>query len=392
MRSAMRSAALAAIVFGIGTCTAAAQEASVVILQDPLLVGATAAFDVTPDGQFVAGIGNGQVFRWSEAGGVEILSPSDWQNTHTVGISDDGTKIVSTLWHDDIQLYSPSLWTEGEGWVALGGLPGHTPPDGSYGSGYDISGDGSVAVGLGWTTNYRAEGWYWTEATGVVGLGRPPNERSSRASAISGDGHVIVGFFEDPVNGSRRPVRWTDGGAPDLFLGEQDIFGETQAASADGRYLTGQVGWADGVPPDDDYAYAFLYSDDGGYTRLWPISTHPLHSSIGNGVSDKGVVIGWSGNFVAGAIEPSIWFPGEERMRSLTQLLEDHGAVMPTGWELLSALAITPDGTTVVGQAFQTDPPYNYGAFVARIPPIVFEDGFEGGDLSSWSVSVNPGQ
>jgi uncharacterized membrane protein len=103
-------------------------------------------------------------------------------------------------------------------------------------------------VGLGWHTNYKAEGFQWAEATGMVGLGQPAVNRSSRASAISADASTVVGFSEHPSFGYRRPVRWINGGEPDLFLGA-DMPGEVLAANSDGsvraytikRYVLGVV-------------------------------------------------------------------------------------------------------------------------------------------------------
>ena len=358
-----------------------AQEATLTIVGAPDIVGPSAALDVTPDGQFVVGTTNGAVFRWSEAGGVEILSPADWLHTHTAGVSDDGTQVTSTLWHDDIQLYSPSRWTEGQGWEALGGLPGEIPPDGSHGSGYDISGDGSVVVGLGWTTEYKAEGFAWTQATGVYGLGYPVTA-SSRATNVSADGRVITGFYEHESFGNRRPVRWVDSGPPDLFLGA-DTFGEATGVSTDGRLLTGTVGW-NGV---DQYSYCFAYdADRGTSTRLYPVLDTPSHWTFCSGIADSGVTVGWSGTQTGGNVQAAIWFPGDERMRYLADYLAGFGVTVPADWLLVSALAVTPDGRFVVGQAAELVPPYNYGAFIATIPATtIFEDGFETGDLVRWN-------
>ncbi len=257
-----------------------ARAAGLYVCDDPQIVGASAAFDVTPDGIWVVGTTNGRVFRWSASAGLEILSPSEWLHTHTAGVSDDGTMITSTV-ADDLGIFQPSRWIEGTGWEPLGGLPGEPPLDGSFGSGWDISGDGSVVVGLGWHSTYRAEGFRWDAASGVVGLGRPAG-RNSRATAISADGSVIVGFDESESAGYRRPARWIEGGTVDLFLGEE-TYGETDSTSSDGRTLVGQYAHVSMV-----MAIGFTFTDTVGATPLLPILDGDYQESYAGGVSDSG--------------------------------------------------------------------------------------------------------
>ena len=373
------TAALAGAVL-CASAPAGAADWDMIILGPPDIAGASAAFDVTPDGSVVVGTTDGAVFRWKEGVGVEILSPHDWLHTHTAGVSDDGTQIVSTVFHNSTGLYEPSRWTEGFGWEPLGGLPGQTPPDGSWGSAYDISGDGSLVVGLGWHTDYRAEAFAWTQAAGMVGLGKPPTS-SSRASAVSGDGRVIVGFYEHETAGYRRPARWVDGGPTELIMDPDDP-GEVGGVSDNGIYLTGD--WA---PPGDDYADAYLFSDAGGVVRIPPVWPIWDHRTWGNAVSDGGVVVGWSGTQTGGFVEAGIWYPGDVTMRSLEDFLVAHGVEIPADWGLISALGITPDGTTIVGQAVNTST-FDYGAFIVRTPEIVLDSGFEFGGTQGWSEAV----
>jgi len=383
MRICLVKAAAVAAMLGaaVGAHTwASAADWEVVVVGPPDLQGPSAALDVSADGATVVGTTDGAVFRWSEVTGVEILSPSDWLHTHTAGVSDDGTQIASTVYHASSGLYEPSRWTEGLGWEPLGGLPGQTPPEDAWGSGYDISGDGSLVVGLGWHTNYRAEAFQWTQGVGMVGLGKPPNN-SSRASAVSRDGHVVGGFYEHESGGYRRPARWTDGGPVDLILGPDDP-GEVSGVSSDGTYLTGE--WA---PPGEVYSDAFLYSDAGGAIQILPVLPNPSHRTYGNAVSDSGVVVGWSGDQSVGAVEAGIWFPGDARMRSLADYVTARGAAIPAGWMLGSAIGISPDGTAIVGQAINSSTSA-YGAFIIRMPEIIFDSGFEFGGFEGWSAVV----
>lgn len=66
-----------------------------------------------------------------------------------------------------------------------------------------VSGDGSVVVG--WFENalLQIEAFRWTEATGVVALGHLSDIRWTYATAVSGDGRVIVGVSDHVA------FRWT---------------------------------------------------------------------------------------------------------------------------------------------------------------------------------------
>ena len=87
---------------------------------------------------------------------------------------------------------------------------------------------------------------------------------------------------------------------------------------------------------------------------------------------------------------PAIYCPGSERMRDLSEVLTEAGVTIPPDVLLLSATAITPDGTTVVGQALNGTT-FNYVPFVVRFfsgPCPMFEDGFESGDTAAWSATL----
>src|SRR5579863_8534405 len=126
--------------------------------------------------------------------------------------------------------------------------------DGSWGGGYGLSSDGSVAVGLAWYCP-GAEGFVWDRTNGMTSLSHPggPYGTSSRASAISADGRTIVGLSEDPPTGVRRAVRWF-GGKTYLFAGAHTP-GEAAGVSSDGSQIVGQV-W-DGTTFS---SYAFHYA------------------------------------------------------------------------------------------------------------------------------------
>lgn len=352
-----------------------AQNADLVLIEDAAAPFAASAQDLTPDGATVVGTSDGRSFRWTAAGGVEFLSPSEYFYTIKAAVSDDGAVVASTV-VDGANVVTAARWTQGGGWVGLGCLPAVPPtPDtpAQCSTAWDVSGDGAILVGLGWHGDtYTAEAFRWTQGTGMVGLGKPALF-SSRATAIAADGSAAGGFFEDETNGQRRPVRWFGTGAPDFFLGEVS-FGEVSGLSSDGTWLTGAGLLLDenGFPlPPWTVQKAFLWSDAEGFRYLLPTRDHDEYGnewqSSGNGVADNGMVVGWSGSPgpFGGEIVPSLWCPGTERMTDFRGVLAAHGVVPPAGVSILSAEAVTPDGLHVAGQAYD-ESTYEYVPYVVH--------------------------
>src|SRR6516162_2597672 len=185
---------LAPAILTLAAGTAAAGSGFSVITESSN--GGAAVQGISADGTVAVGVSDGRVFRWTPDQGLAYISPPDYLHTFYASVSADGSTIVSTV-ADSTGMFSAAWWTDQCGaWQNLGGLPGQSYPDGvQISTGWGVSGDGSTVVGLGWHTNYKAEAFQWSEATGMVGLGQPAN-RSSRASAISADASTTVGFFE----------------------------------------------------------------------------------------------------------------------------------------------------------------------------------------------------
>ena len=214
--------------------TAMAATATFHTISDPV-TGTWSNYALSGDGTVMAANYGGEIYRWTAAGGFEDLGPGDPYSS-SIGISRDGSTIISGYIGSD-GFSRPALWNA-SGLVDLGHPHnGCTKIGNSWGSGYGVSANGKVAVGLAWTCT-AAEGFEWTAKTGNLSLGHPAGNHSSRASAISANGKTIVGFWEDPT-GPRRPVRWV-GGKHDLFLGAKTI-GEATAVNSDGTHDRGTV-------------------------------------------------------------------------------------------------------------------------------------------------------
>ena len=148
------------------------------------------------------------------------------------------------------------------------------------------------------------------------GLGHPAGA-SSRATAISADGSTIVGFYEDPVQGFRRPVRWISG-STDLFLGDK-LAGEAIGVSSDGSKIVGQASDSRGV------GRAFYYTLADGLVSLGVLSGNKTDESVATGVSDNGIAIGASMSIFSWESHPFIWSAktGLQRLQPLLMLLVD---------------------------------------------------------------------
>lgn len=184
-----------------------------------VVVGAITDFDV-PAGQA------SQAYRWTVAHGIQTLgSLNGGSNSGASAVSADGTVVVGSAvdgkWSGD-QLNSSRAyrWTENEGMVAL------TLPDGTYSSrASGVSANGSVVVGsinFARVVTIGGEGlnraFRWTEGDGIVNLGILPGDSISWANAVSGDGKVVVGesaSTESNIGGGAvytafHTFRWTD--------------------------------------------------------------------------------------------------------------------------------------------------------------------------------------
>ena len=311
-------------------------------------------YAISADGSVVAANVGGEIYRWTESDGFVDLGAGDFLNS-SIGISADGSTIAATIVGTD-GLTNPGRWRQSTGWISLGHPAKGCSMDGNWGSGYSLNHDGSTVVGLAWYCP-GAQGFRWTEGGRMVGLSHPKGA-SSRASAISADGSTIVGFFEHPKQGYRRPVRWNPNRF-DLFAGTS-IPGEATAVTSNGSQIVGQA-W------DQSGVHAFYFTDASGLLSLGTVSGLPSDESIAIGISEKGKVVGWSGDPFFGGIEAFIWNAANPtaKMRSLRKVLIQAGAQIPDGISLTTALAISADGSTVIG--IWQDANFNQGTWMARL-------------------------
>lgn len=351
------------------------------ILQSvPGLEGAgQSVFDISADGRFATGVGGGTVFRWERGVGVTPISATNWQHTFTAGISADGSRIVSTVDADNDGFFNAAYWETSTGaWTETSMYQAYTGPEDIEGSvGFDVSGDGNTIVGLGWLPTYRAEAVSYDIAGAAwTGLGHPPTA-SSRASGVNADGTLIGGWIESETTGSRRATLWDNGVATTITPDDGSV-GEFNSVSSNGRYV---VGYSTNPDPSQNFANAgLIYDTLTGDTQYIPgidltfFGTTELNFTD---VADNGVAVGIDGNAFFGFQRGAISIPGDGLMW-VRDYLVSVGLDMDTllnydpmtgfdEWHILTADAISADGTTMGGQMINWTT-YETRGWIATIP------------------------
>lgn len=186
----------------------------------------------------------------------------------------------------------------------LGDLPGAE----FYSEAYGISGDGRVVVGASQSVvppSYSSpanEAFYWTQATGMIGMGDfPGGKLSSQAKAASTNGNVIVGHGK-PDSPSYEAFRWTaETGLAGLgYLPEGSQYTQALDVSVDGSVVVG-------VGEGELGSEAFRWTESTGIVGLGHLpGGSGSFFSIACAVSaDGSVIIGEDTS--TGSYQPFIW-------------------------------------------------------------------------------------
>ena len=139
-----------------------------------------------------------EAFRWTPATDMAGLGdlPGGVFNSRAWGVSADGLVVVgeSSSANSGNNNLEAFRWTS-SGMIGLGDLPG-----GPFHSiAYAISADGSMIAGYSIPSSGDHAAFRWTAGTGMLGLGALPCDTFSIARAASADGSIIVG---DPQTSS----------------------------------------------------------------------------------------------------------------------------------------------------------------------------------------------
>ncbi|MGB2806118.1 MAG: right-handed parallel beta-helix repeat-containing protein [Sedimentisphaerales bacterium] len=333
------------------------------------------ASDVSADGTVVVGwilfdSYDREAFRWTPSGGIKGLGDIPGGSHHdffsmATGVSGDGSVVVG---HSEGASGQEAFrWTESTGMVGLGDLGGGL----FYSTAEAISYDGSVIVGQVYSS-LGYEAFRWTESGGMVGIGDlPGGSFNSQASGVSHNGWIIVGIGR--TDSRPEPFLWRGfGDMVGLGLLPGAGNGWAEAVSASGSVVVGICSY-------ELWTEAFRWTESGGMLNLGRGSAQDISA-------DGSMIVGSS---LLGAY---IW-DEQNGMRSIKDMLENDFGLNLNGWHLSVAMAISPDGSTIVG--YGPNPQGYNEAWIAMLPKpptiIIRVDGDANGanDGSSWSDAYN---
>lgn len=227
----------------------------------------------------------------------------------------------------------------GLSFTPVGDLPGDSFDSMIYG----ISGDGRIAVGRSSVTGIRTysseyEAFYWSQLTGIVGIGDLDSERiGSTAFSVNFDGSVIVG--QGDTNNGYSGTIWN---MPDLnpsSLGDNmSVYQVAKDVSNDGSVVVGYTKLS-----TMSYAPfgAFRWTSEDGLIGLGSLPGGSSGSEAEAVSGDGNVIVGFSGSSNSGS-EAFKWTQSE----GMTGLGD-----LPGGSFQSRAYDVNVDGSVVVGEA-----------------------------------------
>jgi hypothetical protein len=342
---ATRTLPLSSLAVLILTTAAAAQTASVIKIAD-----ASSANDMSPDGRFIVGetdldgngFPDGTYLLDTVLNDMTILPPL---GLNAVAVSDDGTVVLGDIPDPGgVGSNVAAIWTEATGWFSLGHLPDAQACP-SLSDGYELSADGTVAVGLSWD-GCDGRGFWWTAATGMLEL-EPLANGTNRASVVSADGSLIGGFAQGSF--SRTPSIWYDTLEGVLMdPPDGDALGEIHGLRDDASMLLGTWSAQDSTPG----AHKWTPDGSGGWHRdlIGQGSLLPGWEGIPMDVADNGTVVGF--DILMTTRRAWIQPRGLGDLVLLETWIEDHGGSVPDTYTLEVCQAISADGTTIIGHGF----------------------------------------
>ncbi|MFI4916913.1 MAG: GC-type dockerin domain-anchored protein [Phycisphaerales bacterium JB060] len=288
------------------------------------------ASSISSDGAIVGGscmVGPGpSAYRWTASGGFDLIDPDQafvW--TTADAMSADGQAIAGLAIEDD------GVTAYGYRWTPAGGLEMLPPPAGLARTWGDaISGDGSSVVGSA-VGGGDGRAFLWTPDGGAESLGVLPGAIDSAARAISADGRIVVG-----VSGE-QPFRWTRAdGMVSLGLPATATGGTAVAASADGSVIAANA-FIDGLQR------AHLWTQADGFVAL-PLLSGATRTTIEAISADGSTAVGALGI----PANRAMYWRADVGTVFLADYLADLG-VDVSGWTLLTARAMSADGSTIAG-------------------------------------------
>jgi hypothetical protein len=266
---------------------------------------------------------------------------------------------VTALHGDPVQA---GLWTPGTGWADLGTLY-PTPCDQDVAGAWDISADGQIVVGAAWNT-CAVGGFRWSAATGtmtelqVLGerLGGEDGVPDNRPTVISDDGAVAAGFAMTSIV-DRAPARWFADGTGELLpRASDDSPGEVLSISADGSVLAGI---------ENNNGVVWTATDKLTIPRFEELL--PFDPVFPNAMTaDGSIIFGGQGDAFSGTPQAFVWSQADG-VRKLADIATAAGLTIPTDVVLGNVLAVSSDGTVLIGTASNVST-FSSSVWMMRLP------------------------
>lgn len=325
------------------------------------------AFGVSADGSVVVGgtgAGSALPYRWEKGVGFQILSTAGAGAAKSV--SADGSVVVG--WHALNSVQHGFRWSHDTGLVRLGDLPGG--PD--FSEAVAVSADGRVILGTGRDESHSFA-MRWTEESGWVSLGSIGDPWvASAGSALSADGRVAAVIAFTDTQNVTQAARW------DLTFGMEGLgdlpggpfVSAATAVNADGSVVVGFGRRSSGAYATEAFIWRQGWDEIQG---LGGLPGAPPYS-VASGVSADGAIVVGDGWDTDGDRTAFVWDEGNG-MRRLSDVLADMG-VSTNGIRLRRAMAVSPDGRTIVGIAMTPDGQGKaFRVYLGSACPADFDDG-----------------
>ncbi len=292
-------------------------------------------------------------FYWTEREGALPLGelPGRSNYSSATGVSYDGSTIVGTAISD--QGYQAFRWTPELGMHVLPDIPSES----TFSSAYNVSGNGEFITG--WARiGDDAYHFRWSEPEGLRPLASPMGGVDpASAAGISHSGEVVAGYGRT-TRSRTEAYRWTPetGTVAIGDLPGGTIYSIPEAVSADGSTVVGYSSSDVGLD-------AFRWTAVTGMQSLGFLPG-PFRSMFPYDVSGDGnTVVG----FANGDEEEAFWWTTDSGMTSVRSVLESAGlSEQIEGWDIRRATAISDDGLTVAGTGHNPDG--DFQGWIAVIP------------------------
>jgi len=329
---------------------------------------------LSADGQVVIGHDEvkGLPVYWNRSAGMSPLPLDIGEHlaaTRAYALSSDGSVVVGTCPSVVFDFQSKSeqdafAWSQVDGIIGLGYPSG---VDGLLACARGVSGDGCYVVGRYSDVDGQTRAFGWTGAAGMLDLGRLSGGLAgSEATAVSGDGQVVVGWSSSAAAAGGdasqgEAFRWTQAeGMVGLGFLPGRADSTASALCTDGTVIVGASATGETAGHGNCYE-AFRWSRLQGMTGLGSLEGY-VDSRACAVSADGGIVVGlcstadyeFSMDHVAGDSQAFIW-DRKYGLQNLKDVLARGYHAHVAGWQLIDAVGVSADGTTIVGNGVNPD-------------------------------------